>query len=243
MLSLQKKLNHISQMNTLKQKNLIPDEQLFLAISEDSEMAFQHIFERYYQPMWSFVMTLVKSSHIAEDIVQESFIKLWGCRNILAEVKKPSDFIFILVRNHALDIIRKLAREQKEKRKEQLWEDLKQQSIHSDYWLEMKQATEILKQIIDQLPAQQQKIMHLSRELGLSHQDIADQLKISKNTVKNHLVVALKTCREQLKKIGFSYFFVLPLVLSGPDFVFRANDEKQTDEKNKQTLGKTVAEV
>jgi len=187
--------------------------------------------------MWQFAITIVKSEHIAEDIVQESFIKLWESRNILAEVKKPNDFIFILVRNHAFDVLRKLAREEKELEREQVWETLKQQSAYSDYWLEAKQTTQILEQIIAQLPAQQQKVIRMSREEGLSHQDIAEHLKISKNTVKKHLVVALRTCREQLKRLGFSYFFILPLLLFTPVFVFNVDDQNRSYETNEQTIG------
>jgi len=222
-------------------KNLISDQHLFLAMSEGNEQAFRLIFERYYQRMWSFVMKLVKSQQIAEDVVQESFIKLWECRNLLTDVKKPDDFIFILVRNKALNTLRKLINEEKEKK--QLWERLKQQSIHCDYWLEAEQAAHILEQIITQLPAQQQKVIHLSRELGFSHKEIANQMNLSKNTVKNHLVSALKTCREQLKKLGFSYFFVLPLVLVEPFCVFITDDDKWIHEKNEKTHRAPVEQV
>ena len=222
-------------------KGLISDKQLFLAVSTGSEMAFQFVFERYRQPMWSFVMTLVKSPHIAEDIVQESFIKLWECRGTLADVVNPKDFIFILVRNRALDVLRKLAHQEKEK--EHVWEQLKQQSDYSDYWLEAEQAAQILKDIIAKLPAQQQKVIHMSRDLGLSHQDIANQLKISQNTVKKHIVIALKTCREQLRRIGFSYFFILPLLPPASTYVFSIDDEKRSYEKNEQTTGGAVAEI
>ena len=224
-------------------KGLISDNQLFLAISRGSESAFRFIFERYHQRMWAFVMTLVKSPHIAEDIVQESFIKLWECRAILADVKKPNDFIFILVRNHALDSLRKLTREDKERERDQVWEDLKRQSVYVDYWLEAKQAAQILEQIIAQLPCQQQKVIRLRHNRGLSHQEIADYLQISKNTVKKHLAIALKTCREELKRMGFSYFFVLPLLLFDPVFVFNIDDNTRIDEQNEETYRGTVAKV
>jgi len=222
-------------------KDIISDKQLFLAISKESEMAFQLVFERYRQPMWSFVMTLVKSPDIAEDIVQESFIKLWEMRGSLADVVEPKDFIFIIVRNRALDALRKLAHQ--EKGKESVWNHLKQQSDYSDYWLEAEQAAQILKQIIAQLPAQQQKVIHLSRDLGLSHQEIAEQLNISKKTINNHIVAALKTCREQLKKLGFTYFFILPLGIVAPYFVFSTDDENWSNEENEQTIRETVAEI
>ena len=227
--------------NKNSNKSLLSDKQLFLAISKGNEEAFRLIFERYHQRMWSFAMTLVKLSHVAEDIVQESFIKLWECRDMLSDIKKPDDFIFILVRNHALNSFRGLGRE--EKRKLRFREHLRQQSVYADYWLEAEQATQILEQIIAQLPTQQQKVIRLSRDSGLSHQDIAEQLKISKTTVNKHLVIALKTCREQLKRMGFSYFFLIPLLIVGSSGVFNIDDKKRTDENNEETNRGTVEKI
>ena len=214
-----------------------PDKQLFLAINENCEDAFHIVFERYRQPMWSFAMTVVKVPEIAEDVVQESFIKLWEVRETLANVDKPKDFIFILVRNRALDALRRMAHQEKER--EKLWQHLKAQCPnYSGYYLEAEQAEDILKGIIEKLPAQQQKAFKMSRDLNLSHQDIADELKISKNTVKKHISIALKTCREQLKRLGFSYYFILPLLLPASLSVFSMNDGK-----NEPIFGETVVEI
>ena len=183
------------------------DKELFSLVSQGSEQAFRLIFDRYQRRMWLFVVTLVKSSYVAEEIIQESFIKLWNYRDLLANVKKPDDFIFILIRNHALNYLRTLVGEQKGKNR--LWEAIKQQSAYYDYSLEAKETEQVIAQIIECLPAQQRNIFHLSRDRALSHQEIADQLNLSKNTVKNHLVAAFKSIRVQLKRAGFLSIFFL----------------------------------
>ena len=229
-------------------KKLLSDKQLFLAISKGNEEAFRLFFDRYHQKMWSFVLTLVHSPHIAEEIVQETFIKLWECRNLLADVIKPDDFLFIMMRNHLFNTLRNLTRE--EKQKMQLLKQLRIADTYLDhYWMEVQEATQILEQIVARLPAQQQKVIHLSRELGLSHQEIADQLSISKHTVNEYLVAALKTCRKQLKRMGFTYFFILPPLILGSFGVFTVNDKTQIHENKKgtsgkeETVGKTVAKI
>jgi len=190
-------------LNT-KHRWLTTDKQLFVAISEGDERAFRLIFDRYRQKTWSFVLTLVKSQHIAEEIIQESFIKLWENRKALAEVKNPDDYLFIFVRNHLFNTLRNMTRE--EKKKAQLKKNLEQREVYMDhYWLEVQQAAQMLEQIIARLPNQQKKIILLKREKALSLQEIADKLKISKNTVKKHLSVALKTCRKQLVRMGVQY--------------------------------------
>jgi RNA polymerase sigma-70 factor (ECF subfamily) len=52
-----------------------------------------------------------------------------------------------------------------------------------------------LRQAVDQLPPRQKLIFTLSRHKGLKHEEIAEELQISRNTVKTHLVQALKTLR------------------------------------------------
>ena len=184
---------------------LFTDKQLFTLISQGSEHAFRLIFERYQRRMWLFVVALVKSTCVAEEIVQESFIKLWNYRDLLANVKNPDDFIFILMRNHALNWLRKWVSEQKGKT--QLWEVMKQQSAYYDYSIEAKEMEQVVEQIIARLPAQQRNIFHLSRDMALSHQEIADQLNLSKNTVKNHLVAAFKSIRTQLRRAEILVLF------------------------------------
>ena len=63
----------------------------------------------------------------------------------------------------------------------------------------LKEAEQILAKAIDQLPQQQKLVYQLSREQGLKHEEIARQLNLSPGTVKNHMIRALKTLREQLE--------------------------------------------
>jgi RNA polymerase sigma-70 factor (ECF subfamily) len=65
--------------------------------------------------------------------------------------------------------------------------------------------------VIATLPRQQKMVYMLSRDKGLSHKEIAEQLQISPNTVKNHIVEALKTLKAQLKYSDFIcilFFFI-----------------------------------
>jgi RNA polymerase sigma-70 factor (ECF subfamily) len=181
----------------LNEKTLLSDKQLFMEVSEGDERAFQHIFTRYYPRMISFAGMMVKSPYAAEEIVQEVFIRLWEQREVLAEVKSPENFVFIVIRNHTFNYLRAAANEQN--RREQLWEALQQRAADETITLEMQEADQFFEKILAKLSPQQQKIFRMSREEGFSHQQIADELQLSKDTVKKHIANSLKVFKSYLK--------------------------------------------
>lgn len=181
----------------LNEKTLLSDRQLFMEVSEGDERAFQHIFTRYYPRMISFAGMMVKSPYAAEEIVQEVFIRLWEQREVLAEVKSPENFVFIVIRNHTFNYLRAAANEQN--RREQLWEALQQRAADETITLEMQEADQFFEKILAKLSPQQQKIFRMSREEGFSHQQIADELQLSKDTVKKHIANSLKVFKSYLK--------------------------------------------
>ncbi len=191
----------------MREETLFSEKQLFEKINEESEWAFQVLFKRYYPRMLSFVGKVVKSPYVAEEIVQEVFIRLWENRYMLNEVKNPKDYLFIMVRNHALNYLRAAAREQS--RREQLWEDLEKRAANIHATLEEQEAGQWLEKIVAKLSPQQQKVFRLSREQGLSHQEIANELHLSKNTVKKHVAESLKTFKLYLKESGLLLFSFL----------------------------------
>ena len=164
---------------------------------------------------------MVHSSHAAEEIVQEVFIRLWEHREMLTEVKSPADFIFILVRNYTLNYLRSMLKE--EEGRERLWAALEQRAsqAHADTPLETKETAQLLQKIVAKLTDQQRRVFRMSREEGLSHQEIASELHISKNTVKKHVADSIKMVKVHLKELGFplliffspflSFFYSLPL--------------------------------
>jgi RNA polymerase sigma-70 factor (ECF subfamily) len=71
---------------------------------------------------------------------------------------------------------------------------------------------EALEQLVQKLPKKQQLVFRMSRFEGLSHQEIAQQLSISTNTVKNHLVSSLKFIKEELKGTPGDSSIIYPLL-------------------------------
>jgi RNA polymerase sigma-70 factor (ECF subfamily) len=139
---------------------------------------------------------MVKQENIAEEMVQEIFMKIWINRNTLNTVDNPGNYIFTMARNKTVDHIRKIANENK------LRDDVKRRITESqDSAYErilLKESKQLIQDAVNQLSEQKQLIFKLSRTEGYSIDEIAKQLGISKSTVKNHIVEILKHIKSYL---------------------------------------------
>ena len=171
---------------------------LLLKIAGGDETAFRELFNQYNKRLYSFVEQLTKSGADAEEIVQESFLKLWVNRASLPGIDHPGNYIYTIARNKTLDHIRKVSRDQK--LLDQLWVNMS----HADHSMEEELRTQEYRQLIDQalaqLPGQKQVVFRLSREQGLSHEAIAGRLGLSKSRVNNILVETMKFIRQYLEQ-------------------------------------------
>jgi RNA polymerase sigma-70 factor (ECF subfamily) len=176
-------------LNTV-QINSEPD--LLFRVSQGDEAAFAHLFHTYQNRLGAFVMQLTGSKPLAEEIVQEIFIRIWEKREKLSHVAHFHPYLYAVARNYSLSFLKKLGRELARK---QAWEisvaathDEEDDTVIKDY-------RRIIDQAISELPAQRQKVYLLSRDEGLRQAEIADRMAISLETVKKHMVLALRSIR------------------------------------------------
>ena len=171
------------------------------------ETDFKCLFDRYKNRLYGYVMALTHSSYIAEEITQEIFIKLWLCRDMLGELSNPEAYLVSMARNKALNHLRKSAHESRmiqelQNRMAPEVNNVEEQTLLSDQ-------RNLLHEAITSLSPQRRLVYRLSRDQGLNHLEIANRLHVSPNTVKNHLVTALKTIRKHLNGINGSLLLLL----------------------------------
>lgn len=162
------------------------------------ELAFTHLFHAYKFKLYGFISKLTGSPATAEDVVQDVFLKLWKDRKSLRDVESFGSYLFRMAQNHAINGFRKMAREV-DMLKEMNTGDLPAHSTPQSH-IALKETREILHRAIEQLPPRQKAIYLLSREEGVKHEEIARRLRITTGTVKNHMIQALRTLREQLSQ-------------------------------------------
>lgn len=167
-------------------------------MSEGDEKAFRRLFDHYWDKIYSVAFTLTKSSVFSEEIVQDVFLKIWLRREQLSAVEKFDGFLFTVARNHIFNELRKKTTEQP------FVEQLEQYFVEStalpEQMMLVKETKQLIEQAIKQLPEQQRAVYELSRNEGFDYNTIAEQLGISRSTVKNHMTRALQFLRQYLQE-------------------------------------------
>jgi RNA polymerase sigma-70 factor (ECF subfamily) len=190
------------------------DRDLFRLIALGDEPAFAELFRRYDRRIYPFVLKMIKSPILAEEITQEIFIKIWRHRESLSVIEQPESYILTIAARHTLDQIKKRLNEHKMLKR--FSAGLSSAHNEPEELLLLKDTEELIQRAVDQLPPQQKLVYLLSRKQGLSYEEIGQELKISPNTVRNHLVKALAAIRiwlEQQDQLPLFLVCCAPLLL------------------------------
>lgn len=176
--------------------NLYTERTLLKQVADGDKLAFRQLFDLYKLRLFTFVLQLTNSKADAEEIVQDVFAKLWESRGMLLKVEFPDKYIYTIARNKSLNHLTKLARDRQ--LLNQLWMNLSQADNATEEILQAQESQRLIEEAVSRLNEQRQTIFRLSREYGLSHDEIAAQLGLSKSRVKNIVVEILKHIRDYL---------------------------------------------
>ena len=171
--------------------------------------SFKRLFDSYKNRLYGYVMAIARSPYVAEEITQEIFIKLWLCRDLLHEVGNLDGYIFTIARNRTLNHLRKAANDAKLLR--ELQELAMPQNNNVEERALVTEYDRLLRDALSNLSPQRRLVYKLSRDGGMNHEEIAHQLHLSRNTVKNHMVEALRFIRHYLGEHGSVLIMVVLL--------------------------------
>lgn len=174
----------------------LPDEKLLLQqLAKGDEFAFRKIFDTYRKPVYAYAIHLLKSESLADEIIQDVFLRVWLNKATVVQLGSFKAWLFTIARNRIFDILKIQAKETL------LKQSLRTPapSYETENRISDKEYELLLNDAISQLSPKQQLIYHLSRQNGLKHEEIALKLNISSNTVKTHLVHALRTIKKHLQ--------------------------------------------
>lgn len=188
---------------------LTNETQLIAQVIKGDEKAFGTLFHAYRDKLYSFVLRIAGSREIAEDIVQDVFLKIWTVRDRLEGIDNFNAFLFRMSLNHAINHLRKMARETIALGQAGAWAHAGISG--SDDPVTLHDIRLSLREIVAKLPPQQKAVYQLSREENLRQDEIARRLDISISTVKNHMTQALKTIQQGLRQ--YYPLVVVPFVL------------------------------
>ena len=148
--------------------------------------------------LYRFILSNVKNPETAEDITQDVLIALVKEIHKATPISNYKSYLFTIAKNQVINYWKKAAATQE--LKEEDWEHISQNKvIQYAPFLDQDQLV-IFNHIKSQLTEQQQKIFFLNRKEGLSYSEISKELNISRSTVKNHMILALKNIRLYMEK-------------------------------------------
>ena len=176
-------------------KNILCD------IAAGDTEAFKTLFEMFYPKVKVFLVKLLKDDKASEDIAQDIFVKLWSMGPSLPEISSFNAYLYRMTKNAAINYLRD--------RKPSV--DISELLIICDGDIEQeyyrKEKELLVRLAVEQMPSQRKRIFTMSRYQGMTNDEIAKSLGLSKHTVENHLTLALKELREIM--VAFVLFFLV----------------------------------
>ena len=200
-----------SKENMYATDTLMDERELVLRLIDGDEDAFCELYAAYKNRLLYFAMKFVKSREFAEDIFQDAFTVVWQSRRFINPDASFSSYLYTIVRNRILNQIRDMANEDK------LKEHILYHAVDSDNEKNNKILFDDLKDVVsralEQLTPRQREVFNMSRDLQMSHKEIAEALGVSVNTVQEHISVSLKVIRAYLTKYSGTSADILLILL------------------------------
>ena len=174
------------------------DEQVLIErLSRGDETAFELIFRHYYTGLVIYTANFTRDRDQAEDIVQNFFLKLWEKHLNIKSAQSLKSYCFQSVKNSALNFLR----DQKVKSK---YEDVINQMTRDNLILNedlyvSSELQDIIESSVNKLSDKCKEVFVKSRFKGLTNNEIAANLDISKRTVEAHISKAIRILKEELK--------------------------------------------
>ncbi|VAW16350.1 RNA polymerase ECF-type sigma factor [hydrothermal vent metagenome] len=174
------------------------------ALKNGDLVAYKELYELYYSRLCNYVLKLTNNRSLAEDLVQESFIKLWEKRHLINSDLSVSSYLFKICHNQFLQNVRK------QKKERAFLDEVKGDVIYEISFGEESRFSRInhIKKLVNELPPKCKEAFILSKYDMLKYQEIADRMGISKKTVEAHISKALHFLRDNAHVL-------LPLLVHG----------------------------
>ena len=174
------------------------DEILLKRISRGDENAFEELYEKYSQPIFNFILRIIKDIHKSEEICQEVFLRVFTHAGKFKPTAKVSTWMYQIARNLSLNELRNKARHKEESLDEKA-EFVS--STETENILKEKNLQERISVAVSNLSEEHHTVFTLKHEQDLSYEEIAKIMNCLLGTVKSRMYFAIRSLREQLKDL------------------------------------------
>ncbi len=158
--------------------------------------AFKELFDREYNNLCRYAMTYMQDSHLAEDVVQETFIKLWEQKQNLIALAEVKYYLITAVRNNCITALRKQSKAGVQFAENTPEPDPEPFITTTQIREDANEQAKKIADALDRLPPKCKEVFLMVKLHGMSYKQTAEMLKLSVKTVENQMGKAIKTLRE-----------------------------------------------
>lgn len=185
------------------------EKELLLRLQGGDHAAFEQVYNQYYYNLTGHLIRLLKSTDLAQEVVQDTFMALWEHRDRLDTDKPIKPYLFKIATNHTFNIFKKASHDQKYRAYLSPIIEAGYEQIETEIF--KKENEKILQDILEKMPQKQREVFILCKLQGKSYQEVSDQLNISLHTIHTHI----KRSHQFLKQNLAQYpAFIVPLMIS-----------------------------
>ncbi|TDX00308.1 RNA polymerase sigma-70 factor (ECF subfamily) [Dinghuibacter silviterrae] len=172
------------------------EDRLLISIAAGDVQAFSAVYYHYQDDLYRFVLRLVKIPALAEDVLQDIFLKIWEARQQLPGVHHFPGYLYTVARNHTLNVLQSVARSTHALNdlvryfREQRVDD---EALSKDY-------RRFIDHALHAIPARSREIFHKCREQGMTYEEVGREMGISRNAVKKHMMTAIRTLKDAAER-------------------------------------------
>lgn len=194
----------------MKTTIFIDDEKaLILALRSGSEHSYNQLYKLWVSRLYRFVYGYVKSESVTDDIVQETFLRVWMHREELDPTHSFKSYLFTISYHLLLKELRRQLQNPLVEEYVSYTSMLRTSEEEAAEQIELDQFEEALKQAKMKLTPRQREIFELNKEMNLPVADIAVRLSISEQVVRNQLSASLKVIRAELGRFSYISFLIM----------------------------------
>lgn len=187
--------------------------QVILDFINGEETAFTQIYQFYYADIRSYCYRHTRSIEIAEELLSDIFLRLWEARLQLDPAKDIKPYLFTITKNVAFSWLKRTATDHKMKAVFRTRYLSEQEEASQDVAIAASMDLALLRTLMNKLPLKRRRTFELCKIDGLSYSEAATVLKISKETIKEHMNLARKDMSRLADAADYLYIAV-PLFLS-----------------------------
>jgi RNA polymerase sigma factor (sigma-70 family) len=176
------------------------EKELLRQIAQGDRVAFQVLYTAYFPFVQQYVSLFEPSKNSLDDLTQDVFVRIWLKRTQLENVESFKGYLFMITRNVTLNFLRAIKVAQKIKNLDDSREALTSNDMESE--LLFRQYYQMALEAMELLPPGRRKVLKMSIDDGLSLNEIASELNISRSGVKKQLYAATAFVRQYLQEHG-----------------------------------------